>query len=229
MILRASKQASSGPPACTGFRKAEPLADGPRLLSEKEVAGVFSIFFPRKAERMSDEYLEACEALRSRFGAFVGVFETPFEGLRFRARLEFLTEHRALDSELDQRVAGEGFELKLCSAPVTSGSYEERFERRERPAGGGGTVEYFEPRTIRSYVITAGGRTSQPEKAAESAQALLKLAQALRPSGIWEDLPSNVIPLESARASHPHPTRLPQDSDSALLRGATSSPGGKAS
>ncbi len=229
MISRASRQASFGPAACTGFRKAEPLAEAPRALADKEVAGVFSAFFPRRAVDMAMQYAEACEELRSSYGASVGVVQTVHEGLRFRARLEFLTEHRTLDPDLGQRVCGEGFELRLCRVPVTSGSFEERFERRERPASGGGVVEYLEQRTIRSYVITAVGRTSQPEKAADSAQALLKLAQALRPSGIGEDLPSNVVPLDPARASRPPPAKPPQGSDSSQLQEASLGQGGRAS
>jgi hypothetical protein len=215
-ISRAARQAPPGPVVNSGFRKAEPLAEAPRALPEKEVSGVFSAFFPRKGPEMAMRYSEAREALCSQFGACAEIVETPNEGLRFRARLEFLTEHRALDADLNQRVSGEGFELRFCSQPVTSGSFEERYELRERPASGGGTVTFNEPRTIRSYVISTAGRTSQVDKAADSAEALLRLAVALRPAGMTEDLPANVVPLDAARASRPplRSAQPPQDSSS---------------
>ncbi|MCI0504379.1 hypothetical protein L0Y65_06775 [Candidatus Micrarchaeota archaeon] len=205
MTYRVPIQASSGPAEKSGFKRVEPLADGPRALAESERRQAFSSFFPRRAGELAMRFEDARAKLYSLYGARVEIVETAGGGMKLSAKLEFLTEDRSLDADLDQKVAGRGFSLKLHSVPVTAGSPEEVYERRVRQDGGGGRIEYAEQRMLRKYVITESERTSQVDCAVTSVEGLLELAATLRPAGISEDLPGNVVSLESARASRPPP------------------------
>ncbi|MFH0884875.1 MAG: hypothetical protein V1861_04150 [Candidatus Micrarchaeota archaeon] len=220
------RQASSAHALEPGFRKVEPLAEGQRILPETEIRQVFSFFFKKGALDLATRFGDARAKLRELFGASAEIAETPAGGLRFLARLEFLTEDRSLDLDLNQKVVGAGFQLRLHSVPVTEGSPEERFEKRERQEGSGRKIEFFEQRMLRKYVITESEDSSRIDRAAKSAENLLQLASILRPVGISEDLPTNIVPLEKARVSKSPPKTGLQEP---LVDGLPSMQGGKAS
>jgi len=175
---------------------------------------------------MAARFADARASLRGDYGAYVEIVEAAGGGLKFSARLEFLTEDRTLDLDLNQKVSGRGFSLKLHSVPVTEGTTDERFERRERMDGGGRRIEYTEQRMLRKYVITESERTSHIDCAPAAAEDLLALAASLRPAGIREDVPSNVVPFDAARASKPPPKGEPAEP---LAEGPAKAQGGKAS
>jgi hypothetical protein len=226
MTYRAPRQATSGKIPEPGFKRVEPLADWPRVLAEPEIRQVFSSVFQKNASEMAARFEDARATLRELYGACAEIMETPSGGLRFSARLEFLTEDRSLDTDLNQAVAGRGFALKLHSVPVTEGSFEERYELRVRYEGIDRKIEFHEQRALRKYVITESEASSRIDRAVQSAEALLALARMLRPAGIAEDLPANVVPLKTARTSRPPPKPKPQEQ---LVEALPSSQGGKAS
>jgi hypothetical protein len=226
MTYRAPRQATSGKAPEPGFKKVGPLADGPRVLAEPEIRQAFSSFFQKNASGMAARFGDARATLREQYGACAEIIETPSGGLKFSARLEFLTTDRSLDMDLNQTVAGRGFALKLHSVPVAEGSFEERYERRVRHEGLGRAVEFHEQRMLRKYVITESEASSHIDRAVRSAEDLLALARMLRPAGISEDLPANVVSLETARSSRPPPKPGSQEP---LVEALPSSQGGKAS
>jgi hypothetical protein len=186
------------------FRKAEPLADG-RVLSDQELAAAFAAIHPRRSFDLYQRFIEARDRLRSEFGASMDIVRHEGSGLRVAARLEFLTTDRSIDEDLHHTVAGMGFDLILRSKPVLEGPSEERYERLERKKPDGSVVAYYEPRMLRTYVVSEGRcGPSEFSKAARAAEDLLRLAAMLRPAGIAEDLPENVIPLPATKASKSH-------------------------
>jgi len=230
MTFRTTRQAPSEKPQKAGFRAAEPLAEGQRALPEAEIRQVFVSFFLRKADDMADRFEDARSKLRELFGASVEILETPSGALRLSARLEFLTEDRTLDPNLSHMVAGRGFQLRLFSVPVVSGSSDERYEYRERSDGLGRKVGYYEQRMLRKYIISESEASSKLDRAVQSAEALLELAGRLRPAGLLEDLPTKVVPIESARASRPPPQKAgPQEPRIEASPPAHGAQGGKAS
>ena len=199
-MLRYQEREKAGPKA-GGFRNAQPLAEGLAPLSDAKVREVFSMLFRKKSFDMYSRFKDAQEKLASLYGARVDFAEPPHGGLRLIARLEFLTAHRTIDPDLYDKVAGMGFDLTLRAVPVMEGSPEERYERLERKQPDGSVFPYYEPRSVRTYIVSE--RNPDISKAVSVAENLLMLAAMLRPAGIEEDLPGKVVDISSARPSAP--------------------------
>lgn len=197
-----------------GFRNASPLPEGLRRLDEREAQETFRMLYQKKPFEMFARFRDAQEKLSSLFGAVVELAEPNSGGIRVAARLEFLTTHRSIDPDLYDQAAGMGFNLTLKSVPILEGSFEERYERLERKQPDGSVSEYFEPRSVRTYLVSE--RNPDISKALAMAEGLLRFAQTLRPPGIAEDLPGNIVDISSARPPAQHANPNPK-----ALRNAT--------
>ncbi len=201
------------------FKKAEPLPEGIRVLPDGEVRSVFASLFRRNFFDSYARFTDARDKLRELFGARIEVVDQLHAGLRVAARLEFLTTDRTIDEDLHHKVAGMGFDLTLRSVPVISEFADERYELRSRKDPNGEMVFWYEPATIRTYIISEGRYSSADVmRATQSAEDLLRLASMLRPAGIHEDVPDNLVDLSKARTSKP-PAAVPA-SPSAVARSA---------
>ncbi|MEW6035568.1 MAG: hypothetical protein AB1529_03065 [Candidatus Micrarchaeota archaeon] len=188
----------------SSFKKAEPLPEGIRVLPDDEVRSVFSSLFRRNFFDSYARFTDARSKLRELFGATIEVVDEFHGGLKVAARLEFLTTDRTIDEDLHHRVAGMGFDLTLRSVPVTGVPEFERYEARCRFDSNGEPVIWYEPATIRTYIISEGRYSSADlMRAPQSAEGLLRLAHMLRPAGIHEDVPDNLVDLSKARTSKP--------------------------
>lgn len=235
MTFRFSQQETAKKGLQPGFRKIEPLLDGRgRVIGDAEIRRDFRLFFGARSDALLEKFEEARCGLRELYGASIEIAQLPMGGMRLQCTLEFDTNDRVLDQDLNQRVTGMGFSLKLSSTPVTSGSKNEMYERRVRTGSDGRPCEYFEQRMVRRYIITASEASSQFDRAAHSVEMLLQLASTLRPAlpivepkeAPRDEPKANVVPIESARSSKIPPKPEPSEP---LTEGPQAAEGGKAS
>lgn len=207
------------------FAGRAPLHDLVTAVNERSLDGVFGLISRKRGHELYHRFACARDQLRRDFKAAIDVVEKPEGGLAVAANYEFLTTDRTIDENLEFAVRQAGFRLTLRSMPVTEGTPEERYEKIERtvspvtglmltPTGKKdkkGDPEYdevaltstktyvcYEQKVVRTYIISEMQYASAEfPKAAESAESLLALLSKVRPAGLAEDLPANVVPISS--------------------------------
>ncbi|MFN7991615.1 MAG: hypothetical protein U0R44_05645 [Candidatus Micrarchaeia archaeon] len=118
----------ASPPRDKGFSRREPLHEGQKALGESDLQNALMSLSRRSGYQIYNRFKSAQESLASLFGASIDVVQSAHSGLKVAARLEFLTTHKSIDTDLDTLVTGLGFRLTLKSYPVLEGPASDRYE-----------------------------------------------------------------------------------------------------
>jgi hypothetical protein len=184
-------------------------------LSESEARYTFDMVSRKRGAELFNRFYAAKQRLEQDFGASISLVRQENGPIKVAAMMEFLTRDRSIDEDMDYAVRAAGFMLSLKSRPLLELPEKERYQANGRfiehsalgkdGLSGLWLKPVYELKMERVYAIREREYASaELQRAAASAEALYALLErTLKLPKIPQDLPENVILLDSKRPPPP--------------------------